>query len=179
MLQLCRPSRCDVCALTHRHVQALRQESDSRALVLLDEVGTGTDPVEGAALGAAILQALARGGARGAALTLATTHHRQAHASIGIHRCHVCGCLLACCQCRRWHTAELVLLHPRRPPRNAGMLLSVCLSVAACLLPVHALARGGARGAASLWPPRTTGKHVLTHPPELCVYWLAEDSRLS
>ena len=59
-------------------VQALRQESDSRALVLLDEVGTGTDPAEGAALGAAILQALARGGQRGAALTLATTHHRCA-----------------------------------------------------------------------------------------------------
>ena len=57
-------------------VQALRQESDSRALVLLDEVGTGTDPVEGAALGAAILKALVKGGARGAALTFATTHHR-------------------------------------------------------------------------------------------------------
>ena len=60
-------------------LQALRRESDSRALVLLDEVGTGTDPVEGAALGAAILRALARGGARGAALTFATTHHRWAH----------------------------------------------------------------------------------------------------
>lgn len=43
--------------------------------MLLDEVGTGTDPVEGAALGAAVLRALADGGARGAALTLATTHH--------------------------------------------------------------------------------------------------------
>ena len=61
-------------------VQALRQESDSRALVLLDEVGTGTDPVEGAALGAAILKALVKGGARGAALTFATTHHRYSHA---------------------------------------------------------------------------------------------------
>ena len=45
--------------------------------MLLDEVGTGTDPVEGAALGVAILRALARGGDRGAALTLATTHHRH------------------------------------------------------------------------------------------------------
>ena len=59
-------------------MQALRRESDSRALVLLDEVGTGTDPVEGAALGAAILRALVKGGARGAALTFATTHHRWA-----------------------------------------------------------------------------------------------------
>ena len=44
--------------------------------MLLDEVGTGTDPAEGAALGIALLRALAAGGARGAAVTLATTHHR-------------------------------------------------------------------------------------------------------
>jgi hypothetical protein len=56
--------------------QALRREADGRALVLLDELGTGTDPAEGAALGIALLRALAAGGARGAALTIATTHHR-------------------------------------------------------------------------------------------------------
>lgn len=44
--------------------------------MLLDEVGTGTDPAEGAALGIALLRALADGGARGAAITVATTHHR-------------------------------------------------------------------------------------------------------
>ena len=55
--------------------QALRREADGRALALLDEVGTGTDPGEGAALGIALLRALAAGGARGAAFTLATTHH--------------------------------------------------------------------------------------------------------
>ncbi len=46
--------------------------------MLLDEVGTGTDPAEGAALGIALLRALAAGGARGAAITVATTHHRRA-----------------------------------------------------------------------------------------------------
>ena len=45
--------------------------------MLLDEVGTGTDPAEGAALGIALLRALAAGGARGAAVTVATTHHRS------------------------------------------------------------------------------------------------------
>ncbi|CAG9467565.1 unnamed protein product [Pedinophyceae sp. YPF-701] len=55
-------------------IQALRAESDSRSLVLLDEVGTGTDPAEGTALGAALLQRLVKGGPGGAGLSLATTH---------------------------------------------------------------------------------------------------------
>ncbi|CAK0787588.1 hypothetical protein CVIRNUC_010810 [Coccomyxa viridis] len=58
-----------------KRIQALRREADGKALVLLDEVGTGTDPAEGAALGIALLKALAGGGARGAAFTMATTHH--------------------------------------------------------------------------------------------------------
>lgn len=42
--------------------------------MLLDEVGTGTDPEEGAALGVALLKRLVKGGPGGAGLTLATTH---------------------------------------------------------------------------------------------------------
>ena len=57
-------------------VQALRREADGKALVLLDEVGTGTDPAEGAALGIALLRALVAGGPRGAAFTMATPHPR-------------------------------------------------------------------------------------------------------
>lgn len=44
--------------------------------MLLDEVGTGTDPVEGSALGLALLRALVRGGFGGAGFVVATTHHR-------------------------------------------------------------------------------------------------------
>ena len=58
-------------------LQAIRRESDSRSLVLLDEVGTGTDPGEGSALGVALLHAFSRGGPGGASFTLATTHHRS------------------------------------------------------------------------------------------------------
>ena len=55
------------------HVAALREVlegADQGSMVLLDELGTGTDPAEGAALAASALRALA---ARGAT-TLATTH---------------------------------------------------------------------------------------------------------
>ena len=57
-------------------LQAVRAESDSRSLVLLDEVGTGTEPVEGSALGVALLETLVKGGRGGAGFTMATTHHR-------------------------------------------------------------------------------------------------------
>jgi DNA mismatch repair protein MutS2 len=55
------------------HLGTMREildEADGDALVLMDELGTGTDPEEGAALAQAILEALT---ARGC-LTLATSH---------------------------------------------------------------------------------------------------------
>ncbi|GAB4813086.1 hypothetical protein N2152v2_000132 [Parachlorella kessleri] len=57
-----------------RRIEALRKESGSKSLVLLDEVGTGTDPGEGSALGIALLQTLVQGGLGGAGLTVSTTH---------------------------------------------------------------------------------------------------------
>jgi hypothetical protein len=56
-------------------IQALRAEADGKSLLLLDELGTGTDPTEGAALGVALLRRLVRGGVGCGALTVATTHH--------------------------------------------------------------------------------------------------------
>jgi DNA mismatch repair protein MutS2 len=55
------------------HVRMLRgvlDQADEGTLVLLDEIGSGTDPVEGAALASATLVSLTRRGA----VTLATTH---------------------------------------------------------------------------------------------------------
>ncbi len=45
-----------------KRIQGLRGEADGRALLLLDELGTGTDPTEGAALGVALLRRLVKGG---------------------------------------------------------------------------------------------------------------------
>jgi len=69
------------------HVVRLRnilEQATPRSLVLIDEIGTGTDPREGAALGMAVLENLTRQNA----LTVATTHHGElkafAHATGGM-----------------------------------------------------------------------------------------------
>ncbi|HXH84086.1 MAG TPA: endonuclease MutS2, partial [Candidatus Tectomicrobia bacterium] len=53
-----------------KQVREVLDAADARSLVLLDELGAGTDPDEGAALAQAILEALADRGA----LVVATTH---------------------------------------------------------------------------------------------------------
>ena len=55
------------------HLRAILDETTTRSLVLLDEVGGGTDPQEGVALARAILESLAGRGGR----VLATTHYGQ------------------------------------------------------------------------------------------------------
>ena len=56
-----------------KNVVSILGKAGPGALVLLDELGAGTDPSEGAALGVAILEALQRLGS----LTIATTHHNS------------------------------------------------------------------------------------------------------
>ncbi|XP_039783655.1 endonuclease MutS2-like isoform X3 [Panicum virgatum] len=57
-----------------KQIGAIRAESTSESLVLLDEVGAGTNPLEGAALGMSLLESFAE---VGSFLTLATTHHGE------------------------------------------------------------------------------------------------------
>ncbi|NOX37155.1 MAG: endonuclease MutS2 [Calditrichaeota bacterium] len=69
------------------HVVRMREileRADARTLVLIDEIGTGTDPREGAALAISILQYLTRR----KVFTIATTHHGElkafAHQEAGV-----------------------------------------------------------------------------------------------
>lgn len=57
-----------------RRVTRILDAATPASLVLLDELGTGTNPAEGAALGISLLRYLAAGRAR---LVLATTHHGE------------------------------------------------------------------------------------------------------
>ncbi len=52
-------------------LRRMAELANPHTLILIDEIGTGTDPEEGAALAQAMLEALTRAGAR----TIATTHH--------------------------------------------------------------------------------------------------------
>ncbi|GLU21356.1 hypothetical protein SLE2022_375010 [Rubroshorea leprosula] len=55
-----------------KQISDIRSQSTGQSLVLLDEVGAGTNPLEGAALGMSILESFAESGSL---LTIATTHH--------------------------------------------------------------------------------------------------------
>ncbi|KAK1286142.1 DNA mismatch repair protein MSH7 [Acorus calamus] len=57
-----------------KQISAIKSNSTNQSLVLLDEVGAGTNPLEGAALGMSLLQCFAESGAL---LTIATTHHGE------------------------------------------------------------------------------------------------------
>ncbi len=54
-----------------RNLKTITEQADAGSLVLIDEIGAGTDPSEGGAIAAAVLEELTRR----SACTVATTHH--------------------------------------------------------------------------------------------------------
>jgi DNA mismatch repair protein MutS2 len=67
-----------------RNLKVIAEEADGNSLVLIDEIGSGTDPAEGGAIAASVLEWLTRHGA----YTIATTHHGYlkvfAHETAGV-----------------------------------------------------------------------------------------------
>ncbi|KAF4347435.1 hypothetical protein G4B88_029907 [Cannabis sativa] len=57
-----------------KQISEIQSQATSHSLVLLDEVGAGTNPLEGAALGMSLLESFAE---TGVLLTIATTHHGE------------------------------------------------------------------------------------------------------
>lgn len=72
------------------HLRRILEDASPGSLNLIDEAGSGTDPVEGAALAQAILERLADSGA----MTLATTHHQRLKVFAMQHRGVVNGSML-------------------------------------------------------------------------------------
>lgn len=72
-----------------RNIISILRRADSHSLVLLDEIGAGTDPEEGAALARAIVQELLDRGC----IVIATTHHGElkvfAHETPGVTNANV------------------------------------------------------------------------------------------
>jgi len=66
------------------NLKAIGADADAESLVLIDEIGSGTDPAEGGAIAASLLETLTSRGAT----TIATTHHGAlkvfAHVTSGI-----------------------------------------------------------------------------------------------
>ncbi len=103
-----------------KQIRDVLAEADDRSLVLLDELGAGTDPDEGAALAQAILETLADRGALVAATThleplraFASTQPRARNASVEFDTAHARSDLPPAL---RRAGPELRARH-RRPPR--------------------------------------------------------------
>ena len=72
-----------------RHIKTAIEESDSQSLVLLDELGAGTDPDEGSAIGQAVVELLSRK----ACYAVITTHHGKLKTLAGKVEGVVNGCV--------------------------------------------------------------------------------------
>ena len=95
------------------NITSMARELESPALVLLDEVGSGTDPEEGAALGAAIIDFFRRRGA----VVLATTHHQ----GIKAYASHTPGVANGCMEYDESSLRPLYRLRAGVPGRSGGL----------------------------------------------------------
>jgi DNA mismatch repair protein MutS2 len=118
------------------HISEMARQIEDPSLVLLDEVGTGTDPEEGACLGAAVIDYFRRHGA----VVLATTHHQTLKAFAAATP----GTANASMEFDESSLSPLFRLRPGVPGRSGGLDIAERLGVpveivreARSLLPRH------------------------------------------
>src|SRR5690606_11642127 len=115
-----------------KHLKEIIDHASADALVLIDELGSGTDPSEGAALGGAILETLTLRGT----LTIATTHLGQ----LKLLATEVPGVVNASLQFDAVQLAPTYRLLKGVPGRSYGISIARRLE-----LPVDVLERAEAR----------------------------------
>jgi DNA mismatch repair protein MutS2 len=103
------------------HIAEILRKADRDSLVLLDELGAGTDPAEGAGLGAAVLESLIERGC----MTLATTHHNM----LKLFGAETSGAKNAAMEFDPETLKPTFRLIPGRPGRSYGLDMAVRIGV--------------------------------------------------
>ena len=99
-----------------KNIAEILKRATPQSLVLLDELGSGTDPLEGSALGGAVIETLTRRGA----MTIATTHLGALKELAG----EVPGVVNASLQFDADHLAPTYLLIKGIPGRSYGLSIA-------------------------------------------------------
>ena len=115
-----------------RQIAEILRQADQDSLVLLDELGSGTDPNEGAGLGAAVLESLIERGC----ITLASTHHN----ALKLFGSETHGAVNASMEFDPLTLKPTYRLIPGRPGRSYGLDMAARLGV-----PVEVIGRARAR----------------------------------
>jgi DNA mismatch repair protein MutS2 len=104
-----------------RQIAKILRQADRDSLVLLDELGSGTDPNEGAGLGAAVLESLIERGC----ITLVTTHHN----ALKLFGSQTSGAVNAAMEFDPQTLKPTYRLIPGRPGRSYGLDMATRLGV--------------------------------------------------
>jgi DNA mismatch repair protein MutS2 len=102
-------------------IAKILRQADRDSLVLLDELGSGTDPNEGAGLGAAVLESLIERGC----ITLVTTHHN----ALKLFGSQTSGAVNAAMEFDPQTLKPTYRLIPGRPGRSYGLDMATRLGV--------------------------------------------------
>jgi DNA mismatch repair protein MutS2 len=103
------------------HIAGILRQADQDSLVLLDELGSGTDPSEGAGLGAAVLDNLIERGC----MSLVTTHHNM----LKLFGAQTTGALNASMEFNPLTLKPTYHLIPGRPGRSFGLDMAAKLGI--------------------------------------------------